>query len=95
MQEVQLATFGIWELVLILAIVMVIFGAGKLPQLGESLGKGIRNFRKSFKDDPKKVKSEAKRVEPGEQPEQLPAASPTEAEVVQEKAEVKAPAEDG
>jgi len=94
MQEVQLATFGIWELVLILAIVLVIFGAGKLPQLGESLGKGIRNFRKSFKDDPKQVQGEAKRVDAGSEPERLPAASPEAVEVSQEKAEIKSPSED-
>lgn len=95
MQQVQLATFGIWELVLILAIVLVIFGAGKLPQLGESLGKGIRNFRKSFKDDPKQVKGEAKRVEAGEEPEQLPASNAEAEEVVKEKVEVKSTSEDG
>lgn len=76
MQQVQLATFGIWELVLILAIVLVIFGAGKLPQLGESLGKGIRNFRKSFKEDPKQVEGEARRVEQAPKPGQLPASAP-------------------
>ena len=70
--EIQLATFGIWELVLILLIVVVIFGAGKLPQLGESLGKSIRNFRKSFKGEPKEVKGEARRVEEGARTEQLP-----------------------
>ena len=39
---VELATFGVWELILILLIVVVIFGAGKLPQLGESMGKAGR-----------------------------------------------------
>jgi len=38
------------ELVVILVIVLIIFGAGKLPQIGEGIGKGIRNFRKSTKD---------------------------------------------
>jgi sec-independent protein translocase protein TatA len=38
---------GITELVLILFIVLVIFGAGKLPQLGEGLGKAIKGFKKS------------------------------------------------
>ena len=61
--EWQLATFGIWELVLILLIVVVIFGAGKLPQLGESLGKAIRNFKKGFKEKPKEIQGEARRVE--------------------------------
>lgn len=33
----------------ILVIVMIIFGAGKLPEIGEGLGRGIRNFRKAVK----------------------------------------------
>ena len=40
-------SFGMMELVLILVIVMIIFGAGKLPQLGEGLGKAIKGFKKS------------------------------------------------
>jgi len=40
---------GVGELLIILAIVLVIFGAGKLPELGEGLGRGIRNFRKAVK----------------------------------------------
>ncbi len=35
------------ELILILIIVLVIFGAGKLPQIGDALGKSIRNFKKA------------------------------------------------
>jgi sec-independent protein translocase protein TatA len=38
---------GPWELAIILIIVLVIFGAGKLPEIGSGLGKGIKNFRKS------------------------------------------------
>lgn len=38
-------SFGPMELVLILAIVVVIFGASRLPQLGRGLGEGISNFR--------------------------------------------------
>jgi sec-independent protein translocase protein TatA len=40
---------GIAELIIILVIVVVIFGAGRLPELGEGLGRGIRNFRKQVK----------------------------------------------
>ena len=40
-------SMGITELVLILFIVLIIFGAGKLPQLGEGLGKAIKGFKKS------------------------------------------------
>lgn len=38
---------GMPELLVILVIILVIFGAGKLPQIGEGLGKGIRNFKKA------------------------------------------------
>ncbi|MEC4673704.1 MAG: twin-arginine translocase TatA/TatE family subunit [Nitrospirota bacterium] len=40
-------SLGITELVLILIIVLIIFGAGKLPQLGEGVGKAIKGFKKS------------------------------------------------
>ena len=38
---------GFGELVLILVIVMVVFGATKLPQLGDGLGRAIKNFKRS------------------------------------------------
>lgn len=47
--------FGPMELVLILAIVVVIFGASKLPQLGRGLGEGISNFRDGLKGKDDKV----------------------------------------
>jgi sec-independent protein translocase protein TatA len=42
---------GVPELIIILVIVLIIFGAGKLPQIGEGLGKGIKNFRKATKNE--------------------------------------------
>jgi sec-independent protein translocase protein TatA len=41
---------GMWELLIILVIVLVIFGAGKLPEIGSGLGKGITNFRQATKE---------------------------------------------
>ena len=38
---------GIGEMLVILVIVLIIFGAGKPPELGEGLGRGIKNFRKA------------------------------------------------
>ena len=42
---------GIWELLIILGILLLIFGPSRLGDLGSSLGKGIKGFRKSMKDD--------------------------------------------
>jgi len=41
--------FGVSELLIILLIVIIIFGASKLPQLGRGLGEGINNFKKGLK----------------------------------------------
>ena len=49
---------GIPELVVILVIALVLFGPGRLPEIGASLGKGIRDFKKGFEghdEEPKKV----------------------------------------
>ena len=42
---------GPTELIIILVIVMMIFGVGKLPQVGQTLGKAMREFRKSQNED--------------------------------------------
>ncbi len=38
---------GPWEIGLILVIILIVFGVGKLPQIGDAIGKGIRSFRKA------------------------------------------------
>ncbi len=38
---------GMSELLVVLVIVLIIFGAGKLPEIGKGLGKGIRNFKRA------------------------------------------------
>ena len=45
---------GMPELIVILVIIMIIFGAGKLPEIGGGLGKAIRNFKSSMSDPDKK-----------------------------------------
>jgi sec-independent protein translocase protein TatA len=47
--DTRMFGLGIGELLIILVIVLIIFGAGKLPDIGEGIGKGIRNFRKAVK----------------------------------------------
>jgi sec-independent protein translocase protein TatA len=57
---------GMGELIVILLIVVVLFGANKLPQLGKGLGEGIRSFKKSFGgEDDEKPNSNAPRSNDG------------------------------
>ena len=42
---------GMPELIIILVIIVIIFGAGKLPEIGSGIGKGIRNFKDATKGD--------------------------------------------
>ena len=46
-----MGSIGIHEIVLLLLLLALVFGARKLPELGKGLGEGIRNFKKSVKDD--------------------------------------------
>ncbi len=45
---------GIPELIIILVIILIVFGAGKLPEIGGGLGKAISNFRRATKDEQNK-----------------------------------------
>ena len=54
---------GHWELLIILAIVLIIFGAGKLPQIGSGIGQGIRNFKKGVADVEAEIKENTEKVE--------------------------------
>ncbi|MGA1824496.1 MAG: twin-arginine translocase TatA/TatE family subunit [bacterium] len=49
---------GMMELSIILIIVLIIFGAGKLPEIGHGVGKCIRNFKKGVRDDTETTLSE-------------------------------------
>lgn len=42
---------GVWELVIVLVIVLLVFGVGRLGSLGKDLGTGIREFRRGLTDD--------------------------------------------
>ena len=75
---------GIGELLVILVIVMIIFGAGKLPQLGEGLGKAIKGFKKTVHE------ADAIDVTPAEQSQQAQPQAAPQAQVTAQ-AEVKPP----
>jgi len=60
--------FGVTELILILVIILVIFGAGKLPEIGAGLGKGIKNFKKATTgEDEIDVTPEKNEIEEGDE----------------------------
>lgn len=64
---------GVWELLLIFALLLLIFGAKRLPELGGALGRGIREFKSSVRD----IDSELKRpADPPQRELQRPAAPP-------------------
>jgi sec-independent protein translocase protein TatA len=44
-------SLGIWEILIILVLVLVLFGAGKLPRVMGDLGKGLRNFKDGLKGE--------------------------------------------
>ena len=44
--------FGPMELTIILVIILIVFGAGKIPEIGSGLGKGIKNFKNSISGEP-------------------------------------------
>jgi sec-independent protein translocase protein TatA len=55
---------GMPELIVILVIIVIIFGAGKLPEIGSGIGKGIKNFKEATKkEDPKKIDEENKETD--------------------------------
>jgi sec-independent protein translocase protein TatA len=48
--EEDMFGYGGFPVIIILLLILVIFGAGKLPEIGSSLGKGIKNFKRAFED---------------------------------------------
>lgn len=87
---------GVTELIIVLVIVLVIFGPKRLPQMGRSLGSGMREFKDSIsakhKDDEEDEKPELTRAEADAPPAAAPAPEPAPAA---EPAPERAPAEHG
>lgn len=45
-----MGNFGVWEILLVMVVVLLLFGAKRLPEVGSSIGKGIREFKRSLTD---------------------------------------------
>ena len=54
---------GMPELIIILVIIVIIFGAGKLPEIGSGIGKGIKNFKKATRDEEESKKIDTDKKE--------------------------------
>ena len=76
---------GMGELLIILVIVLLIFGAGKLPAIGDALGRSIKNFKRSATGDNEIEVSKTREVGAGGKVEALAAGDDDEAEVVTKK----------
>jgi len=64
-------SIGAGELIIILVIVLIVFGVGKLPDVGRGLGKGIKEFRQATKEELEGLKDEKeKEKEPAKLPEE-------------------------
>ncbi len=56
----MLIGFGVQELILILVIILLLFGAKKIPEIARGLGKSITEFRKGLKEEPKEKEEDKK-----------------------------------
>ena len=63
----MLGFIGPWQIVLIIAVVLLMFGGKKIPELMNGIGKGLKDFKKSIKDDnetPEDISKESNKKEP-------------------------------
>jgi sec-independent protein translocase protein TatA len=58
-----MGNLGATEIILIVLVILVFFGAKKIPELAQGLGKGIREFKKAVKDVDEDVKSEVRKID--------------------------------
>ena len=56
--------FSMPDMAVILLVVLVVFGVGKLPEIGSALGKGIKDFKKAVEDEPAKSGEKVEEIEP-------------------------------
>lgn len=50
-------TPGFWQIIIVLLLVMVLFGAGRIPNIAENLAKGIKSFKQGLKDEDSETKA--------------------------------------
>ncbi len=58
-----MGNFGTTEILLIVLVILIFFGAKKIPELAQGLGKGIREFRKAAKEVTEDIDTESKKID--------------------------------
>jgi sec-independent protein translocase protein TatA len=79
--------FSLWQIAIVLVIALIVFGPKRLPELGRSLGTGMREFKDSItgnSDDEEKREEQAKLEVQAAEPQPREANEPADAEVVAE-----------
>jgi sec-independent protein translocase protein TatA len=79
--------FSLWQIAIVLVIALIVFGPKRLPELGKSLGTGMREFKDSItgkSDDDEKQEEQAKLEVQAAAPQPREANEPADAEVVTE-----------
>jgi|GEM_PF-3794793 len=61
---------GAWEIAAIIIVLGMIFGASRIPEIGANLGKGIKNFRKSFSEAEADDEQQSKQLDEGQKPQE-------------------------
>jgi sec-independent protein translocase protein TatA len=77
--------FSIWQVAIVLVIALLVFGPKRLPELGSSLGKGMREFKDSItgKDEEREEHAKLEVSAAAPQPEPEPGSEPVDGEVVE------------
>lgn len=57
-----MGSIGIWQVILVLAIVLIIFGAGKLPRVMGDVAKGMKNFKQGMKDEDETESGDSRQI---------------------------------
>lgn len=68
MTQMGFGGLGPWEMAIVLVVILIVFGAGKLPTIGNSLGQAIKNFKKAMKGDPEEKDEKGEKDTDKDQP---------------------------
>jgi sec-independent protein translocase protein TatA len=64
------------ELIILLVVVLIVFGPGKLPDIGNAIGRGVREFRKASNDLEESIRGDTKQKPPASPPTSPPVSTP-------------------